>query len=198
MNTDAVIDGILKAYIPGLPPWDAQHSQWGMDEKYRAEYIHSKYSLAKRYRPRRICEIGVYAGIAAKCFLAAAPTAEYIGIDNGEADMDTVVRTMKALPEMGYNATVLILDSQTLTELPGQFDFIHVDGNHATLAAKHDVELAWAALTDDGVLLVDDCHNMQVVAGVAAALDPLTDLLDWSYHDEGVGTMVIHKRQRVR
>lgn len=189
--------------IPGLPPWDAHHSLWGMDEKYRLGYVNSKYVLAQKYQPKRICEIGVYSGIAAKCFLAACPTAYYLGIDNCEAEQNQgiviVEKTRRELQESGYHADIIVADSQQMTELPvPPYDFIHVDGNHATLAAKHDVELAWKALTSDGVLLVDDCHSMQVVAGVAAALDPITDLLNWSYYDEGVGTMVIHKEQRVR
>lgn len=186
-----------------LPSWDAHHSLWGMAEKYRLGYIKSKYNLAMQYEPKRICEIGVYAGIAARCFLFASPNAFYLGIDNKEAEnnqgISLVEPAYRSLLDSGYNAKLLIADSQTLTELPdGPFDFIHVDGNHETMAAKHDIELAWQALVPEGVLLVDDCHNMQVVAGVALALQPLTDLLDWSYHDDGVGTMVIHKRQRIR
>jgi len=188
--------------IPGLPPIDAPHSIWGMDSKYRDGYAQSKYQLALQYRPQRICEIGVYSGIAARCFLAASPSADYLGIDNKEAEssqgISIVEEAYQGLLDLGYHARLLVIDSQQLTELPGQFDFIHVDGNHAPQCAQHDVEIAWKSLTDNGVLLVDDCHNMQVVVGVAAALNPLTDLLNWSYYDEGVGTMVIHKNPRVR
>jgi predicted O-methyltransferase YrrM len=189
--------------VPGLPPWDAHHSLWGMDEKYRQGYVSSKHMLAQSYHPRRICEIGVYSGIAAKCFLAASPSATYLGIDNLEAQsnqgLSLVEPAIQQLRDLGYAASLLVVDSQQLTDLPDPpYDFIHVDGNHAPAAAQHDVEMAWRALTPDGVLLVDDCHNMQVVVGVAAALDPITDLLDWIYIPEGVGTMVIKRAPRVR
>jgi predicted O-methyltransferase YrrM len=174
-----------------------------MDEKYRHGYVKSKYQLASMYRPQRICEIGVYSGIAAKCFLAASPTALYQGIDNKEAEINQgisiVDEALAELRSLGYKAHLYVGDSQQMTELIGGiYDFIHVDGNHAPECAKHDVELAWRALTPDGVLLIDDCHNMQVVVGVATALHPLTDLLDWAYYEQGVGTMVIHKAPRIR
>jgi len=189
--------------IPGLPPWDAHHFLWGMDSKYRQGYVRSKYQLASIYHPRCICEIGVYAGISACCFLAASPNAVYLGFDNMEAERNqgiTIVDTTRnLLQSLGYHSTIHIADSQSLTELPGQFDFIHVDGCHQTACAQHDTEIAWRALTSDGVLLVDDCHNMMVTAGVCRALlDAGTDLLQWEYYPEGVGTMVIRKEPRVR
>ena len=189
--------------IHGLPLWDADHSAWGMDEKYREGYVRSKHHIAQKYQPRRICEIGFYSGIAAKCFLAASPTAFYQAIDNKEAEdnqgISVVEPAYRNLLDLGYTAHLLVADSQQLTELVNApYDFIHVDGNHAPECAQHDVELAWKSLTPDGVLLVDDCHNMQVVLGVAAALNPITDLLEWSYYPEGVGTMVIQRAPRIR
>ncbi len=189
--------------IHGLPPWDAHHSIWGMDTKYREGYVRSKYQLACMYRPQRICEIGVYSGIAAKCFLAASPTAHYLGIDNKSAEtnqgLSIVEGAYRQLLDTGYHAKLLVADSQVLTDLPDPpYDFIHVDGCHQTVAAMHDTEMAWRALTPNGILLIDDCHNMDVVAGVAAALAPTTDLLNWAYYDDGVGTMVIHREGRTR
>lgn len=189
--------------VPGLPPWDAPHAVWGMDEKYRVGYVTSKYMIAWGHEPKRICEIGFYSGIAAKCFLAASPTAFYQAIDNKEAEVaqgiSIVEPAYRDLIDLGYTAHLLVADSQQMTELVNApYDFIHVDGNHASECAQHDVELAWKSLTPDGVLLVDDCHNMQVVLGVATALKPITDLLEWTYYPEGVGTMVIHKAPRIR
>lgn len=189
--------------IPGLPSWDAPHSVWGMDDKYRLGYVTSKFDIALAYQPKRICEIGFYSGIAAKCFLAASSKAFYQAIDNKEAEINQGISVVEPayrdLIDLGYSAHLLVADSQQLTELVNApYDFIHVDGNHAPECAQHDVELAWKSLTPNGVLLVDDCHNMQVVLGVAAALNPITDLLEWAYYPEGVGTMVINRSQRVR
>jgi predicted O-methyltransferase YrrM len=184
--------------IPGLPALNVDEYYWVMNVIYREGYVLSKYTIAKKYQPKRICEIGVHAGISALCFLAASPSAEYVGID---IQPDGVVeQTREKLISLGYNSKIIITDSQKLTELPEPpYDFIHVDGDHTPEGAYHDTAIAWKALTYDGVLLVDDCHNMQVVRGVTAAIhDAPTDLVDWSYDDDGVGTMVVQRRPRGR
>jgi predicted O-methyltransferase YrrM len=189
--------------IPGIPPFDADHWQWNMDSKYRRGYIESKFEIALRHKPKRICEIGFYNGISAACFLAASPKAMYTGIDNKQDEqsqgLSILAPAWDRLLNLGYDVAILEADSQKMLRLPNPpYDFIHIDGNHHPDGAKHDVEICWPALTDDGVLVIDDCHNMDVVAGVSAALYPITDLLNWYYCDEGVGSMVIFREPRPR
>jgi predicted O-methyltransferase YrrM len=184
--------------IPGIPPFDAPNCKWNMPEAFRPEYVSSKYEIAKRFQPKRICEIGVFSGIAAKCFLAASPDAEYIGMDN-EKDQDSHQAIEDAridLANLGYRATILIQDSQTITDLPGQFDFIHVDGLHSREGAHHDMYLAWNALTDDGHILIDNGHDMGVATGVFDALYELRygkELIHWEYQNPLIGNIIIFK-----
>ena len=193
--------------IYGLPAFDASNEHWNMPVEFRPEYVASKYEIAKRFRPRRICEIGVFSGIAAKCFLAASPEAEYVGIDNmcDEREMvnspQAVANAMRDLLDMRFKATILVQDSQTLSELPDpHYDFIHVDGNHSRAGAAHDVKLAWNALTDDGHIIVDNGHDMGVATGVFDALFDLRygkELIHWEYHNPLIGNIVISKQPLV-
>jgi len=188
--------------ILGLPPLDADNALWNMPPSFRREYTLSKYAIACEFRPRRICEIGVFTGISAKCFLAASPQAEYVGIDNKRDQngmgVEAVEHARRDLQALGYRATIHILDSQALDRLPDPpYDFIHVDGDHSRAGAAHDIRMAWAAATDDGVILVDNGHDMGVAAGVFDALFDLTygtHLIDWRYYSGKCGNLLISKR----
>ncbi len=186
--------------IRGLPEFDADDNIWNMAEKWRKEYVAVKYSIAKLLQPKRICEIGVYSGIAALSFLAACPDAEYIGIDNLNAEqgrgVQIVSKTKKLLDILGYKNTILIRDSQRLAFLPeGPYDLIHVDGDHSREGARHDVMIAWYALTPSGCILVDNGHDPSVCAGTfSAMLDLLGNkLFNWSYLEDSVGNILIHR-----
>jgi predicted O-methyltransferase YrrM len=184
--------------IPGLPPYDAPDSQWNMGYCYRHQYVDIKYRIAEQFKPTRICEIGVYSGIAACCFLAASPTAEYIGIDNcrDEQGQDIVIveHTRELLTGLGYRSEIIIADSQQMTELPGQFDFIHIDGDHSRDGACHDMLMAWRAVTPTGHILIDNGHDMGVCAGIFDAMYQLTrGLLRWNYFEDSVGNILIYR-----
>jgi predicted O-methyltransferase YrrM len=186
--------------VKGLPPFDADDSYWNMAEKWRKEYVTIKYSVAKVLQPRRICEIGVYSGIAALSFLEACPSAEYVGIDNlyseNSRGIQVVSETRKILNTLGYNSTILIEDSQTLGSLPwAPYDLVHVDGCHTREAAKHDVILAWHALTPSGYILIDNGHDPSVCAGTFDAMHELLEgrLFSWCYFEDSVGNILISK-----
>jgi predicted O-methyltransferase YrrM len=184
--------------IPGLPPFDGSDDVWNMAPEYRREYVNIKYGVAANYKPAHICEIGVYSGIAALCFLAASPRATYLGIDDLSAEQNrglaVVEQAAALLTGLNYNAHVVHVDSQMLEALPGEFDFVHVDGNHARLATCHDVVLAWKSLTSGGHILIDNGHDTSVCAGTFDAMRLLNlGLLNWSYLSEGVGSILIER-----
>jgi len=193
--------------IPGLPPFDAHDNFWNMVPEWRESYVGIKYRVANTFKPKRICEIGVYSCIAAKCFMAASPQAEYIGIDNLHEQMVRKINitndSIRHMREMGYNATLIVADSQELKELPGQFDFIHVDGDHSRKGAYHDIWLAWEALTPDGHLLIDNGHDMGVASGVFDAMYEIMQrqqkrgenyLVDWRYMPDSAGDILIYRK----
>jgi len=161
-------------------------------------YMRVKNGIAGGIMPRRICEIGVSSGISAMAFLDACPKAYYLGIDNrfeeemrGVSLVDHAIELLKP-----YNAQVLITDSQKLTELPeGNFDLVHVDGDHSREACCHDVVLAWNALSADGWILVDDAKDSAVCAGTFDAIRKVWPAeIRWAYlEDTFTGNILIRK-----
>ncbi len=184
--------------IPGLQPYDGNDQYWNMGAQFRESYVDIKYRTALRFKPKRICEIGVWSGVAAMCFLAACPDAEYVGIDNEGLDKawgtSYVANTNPNLQSLGYKSQVIIAKSDDLAELPGQFDFIHIDGDHSRGTACSDMILAWKAITPDGHILIDNGHDTGVTAGIFDAMYVLTNgLFMWEYFPESVGNILIYR-----
>lgn len=183
--------------VSGLPSFDADEVIWNMAEPWRREYVSAKYTAAAAVHPKRICEIGVYSGIAAMCFLAACPDAEYVGIDNLSAEagrgMEIVRGTGDTLTRLGYRNSIIIGDSQQMQSLPGQFDLVHVDGDHRRAGAKHDVVMAWNALNPHGAIVVDNGHSPEVCGGTFDAMHEVLEgrLFRWAYLGELVGSILI-------
>ena len=195
-----MIEHVAIGAVPGLPPIDAHDNYWNMPFQWRQGYVNTKYSVAMHLQPKRICEIGVYSGIAALSFLAASPKAEYLGFDSllEETNRKIVVvqKAKETMRSLGYKAEVIVEDSQMMTHLPGQFDFVHVDGDHSREGAKHDVLMAWEALTPNGHILIDNGHDMGVAAGVFDAMYFLVyhkQLVEWRYFEDSVGSILIYK-----
>jgi predicted O-methyltransferase YrrM len=201
MNAQAIRSALAASSLnsPGVPPFDGPEELWNMADIYRRDYVRAKQAVARVLQPSRICEIGVYSGIAAMCFLGECPTATYLGIDNLVSEQGRgiviVERIKELLAALHYEATILIEDSQSLSQLPGgPFDLIHVDGNHTRDGARHDVVLAWQACSPGGHILIDNAHDVGVCAGTFDALDQQhRGLLNWLYLDEGVGNILIEK-----
>lgn len=184
--------------VPGLLPYNENDQYWNMGAQFRESYVDIKYRTAARFKPKRICEIGVWSGVAAMCFLAASPDAEYVGIDNEGLDKawgtNYVARTEGRLRALGYKAEVIISKSDDLKELPGKFDFIHIDGDHSRGTACHDMILAWNAITPTGHILIDNGHDTGVCAGIFDAMYLLCNgLFLWEYFPDSVGNILIHR-----
>jgi predicted O-methyltransferase YrrM len=185
--------------IPGLPPYDADDSLWNMSREFREDYVFMKHALAKRTEARRICEIGVYSGIAAKCFLAARPEASYVGIDNLSAQQDRGLDLFEPLfaelALLGYNAKGHVADSRQLPALYEEpYDLVHVDGAHDVESTRHDVVLAWKGLIQGGYVLVDNSHSPEVIIGTFCALRDLNvPTVEWHQFPLGVGNLLIRK-----
>lgn len=181
---------------PDLPAIDAADHIWEMSKFYREDYVAIKYAIASVLQPKSICEIGVYSGISALCFLLASPDATYLGIDNLSAKRapEVVPKAKETLDRLGYKNDIIIADSQRMTALPGMFDFIHVDGDHSRSGARHDILLAWNALNHGGYILTDNGHDLNVCTGVFDALRETCDgLLQWAYFEGSVGDILIKK-----
>jgi len=143
------------------------------DEAFRNDYIVyicQKFFISRKYKPKRIIEIGVRAGYSAYGFLTAVPNAEYFGFDaengthGGERGpyMDWAKDILSIFPNVKYKK----IDTQTIDSL-GEIkaDFIHVDGDHSYQGVLHDLELVFNHHLDEhGVILVDDIDRIPDVA----------------------------------
>jgi cephalosporin hydroxylase len=154
---------LVQAWYPG-DVWQS--------EPHMRDYYLGKFAVVQEIQPTTICEIGVRAGYSAFAFLCAAPNARYVGIDNntefvsGTDSPATRWASWAASILMPWNVTLINTDSQQLTELPGVFDFVHVDGDHSYDSCLHDLELCFACTFSfsQGVpgrryVLVDDYDN---------------------------------------
>ena len=108
-------------------------------------YYRLKYSLCKAIGPQSILEIGVRYGYSAATFLEATPNATYIGIDNDSTSFGGAKGAFKWAEKItaGRSAEFLLLDTQKITSLPGEFyDLIHIDGQQDGDGTYHDLEMA--------------------------------------------------------
>ena len=137
-------------------------------KRYRQykRYYKVKYDIAKKYNPSTILEIGVRAGYSAYSFLSACPKARYVGIDaeNGEhggQDGPWIWWAEEILKN--FDVKFEVADSQQLTKINGNYDMIHIDGDHTTEGLLHDLEICWPAVNDRGIMLVDDYDYIDTV-----------------------------------
>lgn len=105
-----------------------------------------KWAIAAAIMPMSILEIGVRYGYSAFAFLAPAPGAHYLGLDNDGDVSGGVAGSLKwaASQLRKYEkASVLKTDTQKLQRLPGDvWDLIHVDGQQDGRSTDHDLSLA--------------------------------------------------------
>jgi predicted O-methyltransferase YrrM len=134
-------------------------------ESYLAgsDYYAWYQAVAACLAPRIVGEIGVRFGYSLKAMLSAAPSVrEVVGWDNESyhpRSLDVALRHLRQdFP--GVHFRLLKVDTQELSTLQDSrregFDLLHVDGDHTFEGAKHDLDIAWAALKQGGFLLCDD------------------------------------------
>jgi hypothetical protein len=128
-----------------------------------------KHQVARALMPRTILEIGVRAGYSAAAFLAACPTAHFVGLDadNGshggvpgylDAAATMLLRRCKeAVIELypwdsGDEAVVRCLRAR----YRGAFDLAHIDGDHTEQGCARDLATCIELVRPGGYLLVDD------------------------------------------
>ncbi|MFM2431857.1 MAG: hypothetical protein RLZZ511_3070 [Cyanobacteriota bacterium] len=154
-------------------PLKAQFPGW-------VDYYRLKAAIAQVLQPRTILEIGVRYGYSGHAFLAACPSASYLGIDldsDISGGVKGAITWAKAILHP-FNAEFLIADTQTLSAFPGAtYDFIHVDGQQDGDSSFHDLNLA---LQQGRYILVDGYHwTNQNFLAVNDWLLQHRDRLDW-------------------
>jgi hypothetical protein len=156
----------ISPYLNPADPWPGQGEPMSIIQRLYSE----KYNLASILRPNSILEIGVRCGYSAAAFLAACPTARYLGIDHGvpgdkHGGLDGALdfaRQMLAEKFPSAQARIEVADTQQMSALPGgSVDLVYIDGDHSYSGCRHDLHLA-AALRPRYVL-VDDVTYLPLV-----------------------------------
>lgn len=180
---------------PEAPEWDRKFD-YLMCEQFRVGYACFKFAVASVLQPKTICEIGVGAGTGARAFLAAAPNAHYIGMDDGSKDLGDNVHlidyTRELMAKKGYSHEFLMGDSMAMGSAP-KADLFHVDGAHDFAHAFNDTKLA----VDSGSpwILVDDTRDLEVCAGAMMAVHGSRVVCEWThFEDTWTGSILFHRR----
>jgi len=160
------------------------------------KYYQVKYDIAKELKPKSIMEIGVRAGYSAFSFLSACPNAEYTGLDaengmHGGAGGPWMWWAKQILEP--YNVTLKKCDTQKMNEIEGSFDLIHIDGDHTTSGALHDMEICWPAVKPGGVMLVDDYDYIPEVKKAIHMFIDRHPNIKYRYRESLRGEILIHK-----
>ncbi len=131
-------------------------------------------ALVKRYRPKRILEIGVrygYTGIAF-CWTAlemGIDEIEYLGVDDESYHARSCDRANANLRQVVPLANATALRWNSFDGLPpncGTFDLIHIDGNHDDFGVLNDLQICWPVLNEGGVIVLDDYQMPGIQRGV--------------------------------
>jgi len=146
------------------------------------QHLQQKHNLVKQLNPKIIVELGVRAGYAAQAFLLACPTAKYIGFDanNGIAGGASDKRYTDFAKQQlaSYDAIIYDnFDTQKHDKLPIEYaDFIHIDADHTTEGALHDLNICNQCIDVNSVILVDDYDMYTVSRAVTKYLDNNTHM----------------------
>lgn len=163
--------------------------------EYKKYYL-VKYQIAKDLNPSKILEIGVRAGYSAISFLSACPDAEYVGLDaengmHGGAGGPWMWWAEELLSP--YKATFIQCDTQTMEEVDGTFDLVHIDGDHSVQGALHDMELCWPIVNPGGVMLVDDYDYIADVKKAIELYKQRHPEIRWEYKKSLRGEVLFSK-----
>ena len=127
------------------------------------------FAVARRFRPRRILEIGVLGGMSmASMLLGAGKTCSAVGWDTEgyRKESNKLARQTLNVCGVGGRAELRNINSQSQSGTGEVFDLIHVDGEHGYTGALHDLELALES--GAGTILFDDIHNLSTDCSAAA------------------------------
>ena len=169
--------GVMERLRPYFEKSIPGHDHWPPRENY---YEH--YALwSALTKPTSYLEIGVLRGWSVMAVLLGWSTIKEIGlIDNemyGLTLEEAVGDIRRFRDEMHMKGKLKIeclnADSKNLMSIPfaGEYDLVHIDGEHSERAVRHDLELVLPKLTTRGLIIVDDQGGMpQVKAGTDSFL----------------------------
>lgn len=164
----------------------AEMYNWTHDLPSGAGHKERFLEALKRANPKRILEIGTFAGTSLIEMLRLYPDAKGVAIDSwknyNEDNLSIMINIeQNNVEKIFYENVIKAGMSERVTALKGdsieriasllrtgeKFDFIYVDGSHKCLDCYADMVMAWSLLRKGGVLAVDDVlyHYVRVLNG---------------------------------
>ncbi len=142
-----------------------------MEYVLSADYYEWYYTYAALTRPARVLEIGVRFGYSTIAMLMGWPDVrELVLIDDGSYGVP-IAESVEMIRGLAPAAEVRAFDlnTRTVNHLPahGEFDLIHVDGDHTYYGAFHDLSLVVPLLSPTGMIVLDDVDHISRVARAA-------------------------------
>ena len=156
---DKVVDSIRELMHPYFLGGEAA-SDYARSDNYYEWY----FTYAQGIRPRRVLEIGVRLGYSAIAMVLGYPgLGELVLFDDasyGHSVLDAAQNIRRAAGSVRIIAHHL--DTQAVRSLParGEFDLIHVDGDHTYQGTIHDLGLVLPLLSRRGVIVLDDVDHI--------------------------------------
>lgn len=112
------------------------------------------YAVSRLLKPKTILEIGVLDGFSLTAMGLGSPDCYCEGWDNECYRAGSLSEAAANLTKSGLVKFNLIkVNSRDRNTISGEFDLIHVDGDHSHRGALHDLKLALTAAKN---ILVDD------------------------------------------
>ncbi len=130
-------------------------------------YFHILKTIAIDKRNLKILEIGVRTGyFGVVCVKAIECGLLYVGIDPNiyiAKGLDFASQSFHALKNERYNFDYFLINGysndpyvQSSLKYSGEFDIIHIDGDHSLKGKLNDLYIASKIIKKDGLILVDD------------------------------------------
>jgi len=130
------------------------------------DYFSLYSGVAKKYKPKRVFEIGVRYGYCALAMQLGMrhnqgrPRFMFRGIDDESYHFGSCARANENFAAVCPWADMQAIKYNSITQgLPtdfGTWDLIHIDGNHDHGPVAGDLELAWPVLNQGGIIMLDD------------------------------------------
>jgi len=134
------------------------------------------YNLVRYFRPKRIIEVGTYAGTAS-CFLAAAQYAyqKERNLTLVELKEENTRKTRENLAKLNLEegVTIHIGDSAEIAK-SGKIevsDFMFIDADHKLSGVTRDVNAYWPLLKSEGIMVLHDSISWNGVRTVTNKLE---------------------------
>lgn len=176
------------------------------------DYFDCYAGLARKYRPKRIYEIGVRYGYTAIVFMMGlranrgAPKAEYLGIDDESYHFGSCAQANANFAQMlpGYNMRAMKFNSfhGTPTGI-GTFDLCHIDGNHDYHGVANDLLNVWPLVNPGGIVVLDDAAPVDdrgnpgpiytAIQDFLSQFEYSEELVEWQYIPNLRGHFIIRK-----